>query len=67
MVISGHNNFKPDVLKPKEMVSLLIDDDALKQKLEQAQATRPERAEKRKTVSRFMIILQPPVIGCFGS
>jgi len=48
MVISGHNDFKPDVLKAKEVVSLLIDDDALKQKIEQAQGSKQERAEKRK-------------------
>ena len=30
MVISG-GNFKPDTLKPKEVVSLLLDDDIEKQ------------------------------------
>ncbi|XP_067943533.1 chromatin-remodeling ATPase INO80-like isoform X2 [Watersipora subatra] len=48
MVISGHNDFKPDVLKAKEVVSLLIDDEGLKQKIEQAQDSKLERAEKRK-------------------
>ena len=31
MVISG-GNFKPDTLKPKEVVSLLLDDDELEKK-----------------------------------
>ena len=31
MVISG-GNFRPDTLKPKEVVSLLIDDDELQNK-----------------------------------
>ena len=48
MVISGRNDFNPDVLKAKEVVSLLIDDDALKMKIEQAQDSKLERAEKRK-------------------
>lgn len=48
MVISGHNDFKPDVLKAKEVVSLLIDDDSLKQKLEQAQDSKKQQVEKRK-------------------
>lgn len=33
MVISG-GNFKPDTLKPKEVVSLLLDDDELEKKCE---------------------------------
>lgn len=33
MVISG-GNFKPDSLKPKEVVSLLLDDDELEKKRE---------------------------------
>lgn len=52
MVISGHNSFKPDVLKPKEVVSLLIDDEALKQKIVLAQESKDERiAEKRKVAA----------------
>ena len=35
MVISG-GNFRPDTLKPKEVVSLLIDDDELQNKCEWA-------------------------------
>lgn len=31
MVISG-GNFKPDTLKPKEVVSLLLDDEEIEQK-----------------------------------
>lgn len=41
MVISG-GNFKPDTLKPKEVVSLLLDDDELEKKRE---ATRPLAVE----------------------
>lgn len=48
MVISGNNDFKPDVLKAKEVVSLLIDDESLKQKLEQAQDSKKLQVEKRK-------------------
>ena len=33
MVIQG-GNFKPDVLKPKEVVSLLLDDDELGKRCE---------------------------------
>ena len=33
MVISG-GNFKPDQLKPKEVVSLLLDDDEIERKCE---------------------------------
>ena len=33
MVISG-GNFRPDVLKPKEVVSLLLDDDDMERKRE---------------------------------
>lgn len=39
MVISG-GNFKPDTLKPKEVVSLLLDDDELEKKRECFEATR---------------------------
>jgi len=34
MVISG-GNFSPDILKPKEVVSLLLDDDEMERKREQ--------------------------------
>lgn len=33
MVISG-GNFSPDILKPKEVVSLLLDDDEMERKCE---------------------------------
>ena len=33
MVISG-GNFRPDVLRPKEVVSLLLDDDEMEKKRE---------------------------------
>lgn len=53
MVISG-GNFRPDVLKPKEVVSLLIDDDEMETKLKQRQdernrdASGKEKEKKRK-------------------
>lgn len=42
MVISG-GNFKPDTLKPKEVVSLLLDDDELEKKRESGARTPPSR------------------------
>ncbi|EDO48474.1 predicted protein [Nematostella vectensis] len=53
MVISG-GNFKPDALKPKEVVSLLLDDEELENKFLQRQAEkkadeqRKRRERKRK-------------------
>ncbi|GAB6031698.1 hypothetical protein CHUAL_009450 [Chamberlinius hualienensis] len=54
MVISG-GNFKPDTLKPTEVVSLLLDDDELERKFRQRQAERKlqddqtkDRVEKRR-------------------
>ncbi|KAL3872724.1 hypothetical protein ACJMK2_035930 [Sinanodonta woodiana] len=54
MVISG-GNFRPDTLKPKEVVSLLIDDDEMENKLKQRQDdkykkedTYKEKDKKRK-------------------
>jgi len=38
MVISG-GNFRPDVLKPKEVVSLLLDDDDMERKRESIHLT----------------------------
>lgn len=40
MVISG-GNFKPDTLKPKEVVSLLLDDEEL---------------EKKRTYSKYLVL-----------
>lgn len=40
MVISG-GNFKPDSLKPKEVVSLLLDDEEIEQKCEYKMANEP--------------------------
>lgn len=42
MVISG-GNFKPDTLKPKEVVSLLLDDDELEKKRESGTRTPPSQ------------------------
>lgn len=46
MVISG-GNFKPDTLKPKEVVSLLLDDEEIEQKYRQKQAERRQLEETR--------------------
>ncbi|CAH0390890.1 unnamed protein product [Bemisia tabaci] len=50
MVISG-GNFKPDTLKPKEVVSLLLDDEELEKKYLQKQAER-RQAEQLKEKER---------------
>ncbi|XP_039288184.1 chromatin-remodeling ATPase INO80 [Nilaparvata lugens] len=47
MVISG-GDFKPDTLKPKEVVSLLLDDDEIEQKYRQKQAERRQLEESRQ-------------------
>ncbi|KAF8774352.1 Chromatin-remodeling ATPase INO80 like protein [Argiope bruennichi] len=65
MVISG-GTFKPDTLKPKEVVSLLLDDDELEkkfrlrqeerkqlEKLNQDRKKRPEGFESKHSVSGF--------------
>ncbi|XP_014251145.1 putative DNA helicase Ino80 isoform X2 [Cimex lectularius] len=49
MVISG-GNFKPDTLKPKEVVSLLLDDAEIEQKYRQKQAERKQIEETRQDV-----------------
>uniref|UniRef100_A0A1B6DCW5 Chromatin-remodeling ATPase INO80 n=1 Tax=Clastoptera arizonana TaxID=38151 RepID=A0A1B6DCW5_9HEMI len=46
MVISG-GNFKPDSLKPKEVVSLLLDDEEIEKKYRQKQAERRQVEENR--------------------
>nr|CAD7602050.1 unnamed protein product [Timema genevievae] len=46
MVISG-GNFKPDTLKPKEVVSLLLDDEEIEKKYRQKQAERRTQEEAR--------------------
>ncbi|RZF37180.1 hypothetical protein LSTR_LSTR009705 [Laodelphax striatellus] len=47
MVISG-GDFKPDTLKPKEVVSLLLDDEEIEQKYRQKQAERRQLEESRQ-------------------
>uniref|UniRef100_T1IPW9 Chromatin-remodeling ATPase INO80 n=1 Tax=Strigamia maritima TaxID=126957 RepID=T1IPW9_STRMM len=47
MVISG-GNFKPDTLKPKEVVSLLLDDDELEKKFRQRQAEKKQQEDPIK-------------------
>ncbi|MGH0172112.1 UNVERIFIED_CONTAM: hypothetical protein FKN15_062644 [Acipenser sinensis] len=53
MVISG-GNFKPDTLKPKEVVSLLLDDEELEKKLRmrQGQLGRGGAASRRQEVQQ---------------
>ncbi|XP_067339218.1 chromatin-remodeling ATPase INO80 isoform X4 [Channa argus] len=51
VVISG-GNFKPDTLKPKEVVSLLLDDDELEKKLRQRQEEKRQQEETNKVKER---------------
>ncbi|XP_027896277.1 chromatin-remodeling ATPase INO80 isoform X1 [Xiphophorus couchianus] len=51
VVISG-GNFKPDTLKPKEVVSLLLDDDELEKKLRQRQEEKRQQEESSKVKER---------------
>ncbi|KAJ8356281.1 hypothetical protein SKAU_G00190750 [Synaphobranchus kaupii] len=51
MVISG-GNFKPDTLKPKEVVSLLLDDDELENKLRVRQEEKRQLEETSKVKDR---------------
>uniref|UniRef100_H3AJK7 Chromatin-remodeling ATPase INO80 n=1 Tax=Latimeria chalumnae TaxID=7897 RepID=H3AJK7_LATCH len=51
MVISG-GNFKPDTLKPKEVVSLLLDDEELEKKLRQRQEEKRQQEETNKVKER---------------
>nr|XP_020864893.1 DNA helicase INO80 isoform X2 [Phascolarctos cinereus] len=51
MVISG-GNFKPDTLKPKEVVSLLLDDDELEKKLRLRQEEKRQQEETNRVKER---------------
>uniref|UniRef100_A0A8C2KU13 Chromatin-remodeling ATPase INO80 n=1 Tax=Cyprinus carpio TaxID=7962 RepID=A0A8C2KU13_CYPCA len=51
MVISGEN-FKPDTLKPKEVVSLLLDDEELEKKLRLRQEEKRQLEESSKVKER---------------
>ncbi|KAL0963095.1 hypothetical protein UPYG_G00349630 [Umbra pygmaea] len=51
MVISG-GNFKPDTLKPKEVVSLLLDDDELEKRLRYRQEEKRQQEECSKVKDR---------------
>ncbi|XP_043930139.1 chromatin-remodeling ATPase INO80 [Protopterus annectens] len=51
MVISG-GNFKPDTLKPKEVVSLLLDDEELEKKLRQRQEEKRQQEESNRLKER---------------
>lgn len=63
MVISG-GNFKPDTLKPKEVVSLLLDDEEIELKYRQKSEEKKmfeERERKRKLGILPSAISSPPV------
>ncbi|XP_063295908.1 chromatin-remodeling ATPase INO80 [Pelobates fuscus] len=51
VVISG-GNFKPDTLKPKEVVSLLLDDEELEKKLRQRQEEKRQLEETNRVKER---------------
>ncbi|ELW48145.1 DNA helicase INO80 [Tupaia chinensis] len=51
MVISG-GNFKPDTLKPKEVVSLLLDDEELEKKLRLRQEEKRQQEESNRVKER---------------
>lgn len=51
MVISG-GNFKPDTLKPKEVVSLLLDDEEIETKYRQKKTEEGKPSEERLTPGR---------------
>ena len=51
MVISG-GNFKPDTLKPKEVVSLLLDDEEIETKYRQKKVEEVKPSEERLTPGR---------------
>lgn len=57
MVISG-GNFKPDTLKPKEVVSLLLDDEEIESKYKQKKGEEKKPSEERPVVR---IEKEPPV------
>ncbi|KAJ2954687.1 hypothetical protein O0L34_g2984 [Tuta absoluta] len=57
MVISG-GNFKPDTLKPKEVVSLLLDDEEIEQKY-RIKSEEKKLMEERERKRKMGIISQP--------
>ncbi|XP_044741510.1 chromatin-remodeling ATPase INO80 [Chrysoperla carnea] len=66
MVISG-GNFKPDTLKPKEVVSLLLDDEEIemkyKQKAEERKNWEEVRERKERDRKRKQLIMSNPYMG----
>eukprot|EP00118_Oscarella_pearsei_P010599 m.66004 g.66004 ORF g.66004 m.66004 type:complete len:81 (+) comp35354_c0_seq4:4260-4502(+) len=67
MVISG-GHFKPDALKPKEVVSLLLDDAEMENKFLQKQAEQEQakrrRNKRKKTSDQTPVLPLPDVIMC---
>ncbi|KAI5644843.1 DNA-binding domain-containing protein [Phthorimaea operculella] len=57
MVISG-GNFKPDTLKPKEVVSLLLDDEEIEQKY-RIKSEEKKLMEERERKRKMGIVAQP--------
>ncbi|XP_048477977.1 chromatin-remodeling ATPase INO80 [Plutella xylostella] len=61
MVISG-GNFKPDTLKPKEVVSLLLDDEEIEQKYRQKSEEKKIIEERDRKRKHGLLPPQPAVI-----
>ncbi|XP_060806009.1 chromatin-remodeling ATPase INO80 isoform X2 [Amyelois transitella] len=61
MVISG-GNFKPDTLKPKEVVSLLLDDEEIELKYRQKSEEKKLIEERERKRKLGILPTQPPVV-----
>lgn len=63
MVISG-GNFKPDTLKPKEVVSLLLDDEEIELKYRQKSEEKKmmEERERKRKLGLLPQVQQPPPV-----
>ncbi|KAJ3607259.1 hypothetical protein NHX12_026771 [Muraenolepis orangiensis] len=59
VVISG-GNFKPDTLKPKEVVSLLLDDDELEKKQKYAEKKKGEDSDPKRRREVNLVIAHAP-------
>lgn len=55
VVISG-GNFKPDTLKPKEVVSLLLDDDELEKKCKCWGSLLISKPERRQKITQHVVL-----------
>ncbi|GBP42676.1 Putative DNA helicase Ino80 [Eumeta japonica] len=61
MVISG-GNFKPDTLKPKEVVSLLLDDEEIELKYRQKSEEKKMLEDKERKRKLNILPMQPPPV-----